>query len=67
MLAGTGTDPRRQAPETIDHRIAERVRGTLEYWDSITHAHAFNLPKFIRRAIERQDRIITDENPLIVT
>jgi spermidine synthase len=66
IVASRGVDPRRQTAEMIDSLIAERIGGALEYWDGQTHAHAFALPKFIRRAIERQDRIITDKNPLIV-
>ena len=31
------------------------------------HLHSFNLPKFLRRAIETNDRVITDCEPLIVT
>ena len=66
-MASKGTDPRQQSPETIDRLVAERIRGPLGYWDGITHAHSFSLPKFIREAIARQDRIITDKHPLIVT
>ena len=40
---------------------------SLGYWDGQAHLHSFNLPKFLRRAIETNDRVITDGNPLIVT
>jgi spermidine synthase len=66
IAASRGIDPRRQPAEVVDRLIAERIRDPLEYWDGQTHVHAFALPKFIRRAIERQDRIITDKHPLIV-
>jgi spermidine synthase len=66
IVASRGVDPRRQAAEAIDRLIAERIQGPLEYWDGQTHLHAFALPKFIREAIERQDLVITDKNPLIV-
>jgi spermidine synthase len=59
-------DPRRQDAATVDRLIADRVKGSLEYWDGQTHQHAFGLPKFIRKAIEAQTRIATDRNPLIV-
>ena len=60
-------DPRGQSPENIDRLIAERVRGRLAYWDGTTHLHSFSLPKFIRETVARQDRVITDEHPLIVS
>ena len=47
--------------------VAERVKGALAYWDGQTHLHAFSLPKFIRRAIEAQTRIVTDAHLLIVS
>jgi spermidine synthase len=67
IAAGRGADPRQLTPEAVDRRIAERVRGSLEYWDGLTHLHAFSLPRHIRRAVEQQDRVITDDHPLIVT
>jgi spermidine synthase len=67
ILASRQNDPRAQSPEGVDRRIAERVTGTLAYWDGQTHLHAFSLPKFIRRALDAQTRIVTDAHPLIVS
>lgn len=66
MLASKGADPREQTAEMVDRLVAERIRGPVEYWGGPTHLHAFSLPKFIRVAMERRDRVITDSNPLIV-
>jgi len=66
ILGGKGADPRSLPAEAVDRLIAERVTGELLYWDGQTHQHAFTLPKFIRRALENQDRVITDALPLIV-
>jgi spermidine synthase len=67
ILAGKGEDPRQQSAAEIDRRIAERLGAeTLGYWDGAAHLHSFNLPKFIRRALDRSQRIITDADPLIV-
>jgi spermidine synthase len=67
ILAGKGADPRSFSPQAVDGLIAERVTGELLYWDGQTHQHAFALPKFIRRALESQERVITDAHPLIVS
>ena len=68
ILASKGEDPRRQSAADIDRLIAERMDPTsLGYWDGQAHLHSFNLPKFLRRAIDTNDRVITDGNPLIVT
>lgn len=67
IVASRKTDPRSQDAATVDRLIAERVRGTLEYWDGETHRHAFALPRHIRRALEAPTRVVTDAHPLIVT
>jgi spermidine synthase len=67
ILASRKLDPYPMDVATVDRLIAERVRGSLGYWDGVTHRHCFSLPKFIRQAIDAQTRISTDANPLIVT
>jgi len=65
IVATKKIDPRRQDSQTIDKLIAERVGGTLTYWDGLTHQHAFALPKFLRQALDAETRVSTDANPLI--
>jgi len=68
MLASKGVDPRRQTAEEIDRLLAARLDpSALGYWDGAAHLHSFNLPKFIRRALDGATRVITDANPLIVS
>ena len=66
IVASRKNDPRAQSAADVDRLIAERVRARSRYWDGQTHHHAFSLPKFIRRAIDAQTRIVTDAHPLIV-
>jgi spermidine synthase len=67
ILASKRVDPMRQDVATVDRLIAERVSGTLGYWDGLTHQHAFGLPKFIRKAIAAETRISTDARPLLLS
>jgi spermidine synthase len=67
ITATKKVDPYRQDVATVDRLIADRVKGTMGYWDGQTHQHAFNLPKHIRAAIGAQTRVVTDAHPLIVT
>jgi spermidine synthase len=68
ILASKGDDPRHQSAADIDRLIAERLNpGDLGYWDGQAHLHSFSLPKFLRRSVETNDRVITDSHPLIVT
>ena len=67
MLASKGTDPRSQTAAEIDRLAAERYGAdTLGYWSGAAHLHSFNLPRFLMRALERADRVITDAHPMIV-
>lgn len=66
LLASKHVDPRRQEATAVDRLIAERVKGELAYWDGLTHQHAFALPRHLRRALEAETRVSTDDNPLLV-
>jgi spermidine synthase len=66
FIAAGRSEPRALSVNEVDRRIADRVKGPLAYWDGQTHQHAFHLPKFIRRAIDEQRRVVTDAHPLIV-
>jgi spermidine synthase len=48
----------------VDKRIAARGLGGLKFYDGITHAGMFNLPKYVREAAAGQERLITDDTPL---
>ena len=68
ITAAKKVDPRQQTPQVLDKLIAERLPGArLEYWDGLTHQHAFSLPRHLRKAIDAATRVITDAHPLIVT
>jgi spermidine synthase len=65
MLAGKRVNAATLSPAEVDRLVAERVRGPLDYWDGVTHQHAFALPKHLRRAIDAETRVSTDAQPLI--
>jgi spermidine synthase len=68
ILASKGTDPRQQTAAQIDALIAARMNPeTLGYWNGAAHLHSFNLPKFLSTSLAKNDRVITDKNPLIVS
>jgi spermidine synthase len=65
MLAGKQGVPLAQDALTIDRLVAERVRGSLAYWDGVTHQHSFALPRHLRAAIAAETRVSTDAQPLV--
>ena len=51
-------------PAEIDQRIGERISSELAYYDGIAHRGLFGLPKYIRKALADEDRVITNANPI---
>ncbi|MBN2076695.1 MAG: polyamine aminopropyltransferase [Dehalococcoidales bacterium] len=50
--------------EEIDGRLIERGVTNLRLYDGITHQNMFALPKHLRKVLESQTRLITDDQPL---
>lgn len=53
-----------QRPADIDRRIGARVGGGLRFYDGIGHQGIFSLPKYLRAALEEDQRVITRQEPL---
>ncbi len=51
-------------PEEIDKRIRSRICKQLLSYDGRSHPAIFSLPRHIRRELEKEKRIITDNHPL---
>ena len=63
-IASRRRDPARLTPGEVDARIARRSLTGLKFYDGLTHQGIFSLPGYIREALARQTRIITDKDPL---
>ena len=64
VLASKLVDPRKHSMDEINKTISKRIRGELRYSDGETHTGQFLLPKHIRKAIEKENRMIEDNHPL---
>lgn len=62
--ASTLLSPPLLSPDEIDGRISARSLAGLKFYDGLTHQGIFSLPKYLREALSRQKRLITDKNPL---
>jgi spermidine synthase len=63
-IASRQHDPGLLSPEEVDKRIAARSLKGLKLYDGLTHRGMFSLPLYLRNALAKQRRIITDKNPL---
>jgi spermidine synthase len=51
-------------PSNIDGLISEKLSRDLRYYDGLTLATMFSLPRYLRQGIEAEERIVTDDNPV---
>ena len=66
VIGSLGPNPTALTPSEIDRRLADRIKGELRFYDGITQQGMFSVPKYLRKAIAAEDRIITRDNPLFV-
>lgn len=67
VVGSLGPDPTMLTVGEIDRRISQRVTSDLRHYDGTTHLGMFSIPKYLRAAVDADERIITDANPLFVT
>ena len=68
-LHGLDLDPQencRKEPAATDAQIASRITGELRFYDGLTHLGLFGVPKWLRAAVESEERIMTIENPVFM-
>jgi spermidine synthase len=63
-LASHRRDPSLLTAEEVDAAIAGRGLSGLRFYDGITHRGMFSLARYVREALTRQTRLITDAEPL---
>ena len=51
----------------IDLLLRRRVSQSMHYYDGITHQNLFSLPKYLRKGITEENRVISDKNPIFIT
>ena len=66
VIGSVGTSPRDMEVSEVDRRVSQRINRELRFYDGVTHRGMFSLPKYLRRAIEAESRLITKEQPLFV-
>ena len=58
--------PEEVQPQITDKLISQRISKELRYYDGIGHRGMFSLPKYLRRGIESEQRIVTDQDPVFM-
>jgi spermidine synthase len=63
-VASLKHNPALMTAEEVDKRIKTRGLQDLKFYDGETHCGMFALPRYIREAMAKQTRVITDKKPL---
>ncbi len=66
VVGSLGRDPATMEAPEIDMLIKERISGPLSHYDGTTHEGMFGLPKYLRKVMTAETRVITKANPLFV-
>ncbi|MBI4299294.1 MAG: polyamine aminopropyltransferase [Chloroflexi bacterium] len=66
VIGSLGPNPTELTTDEIDRRIALRLQHKLRFYDGVTHRGMFSLPKYLRKGIEEETRLITEQQPLFV-
>ena len=66
VIGSLGPDPTSLPLEEVDRRIAARVKSDLRFYDGVTQRGMCSVPKYLRRAVADETRVITRANPLFV-
>jgi len=54
------------SPRNIDEQIAGKVLGELKFYDGVAHLGLFGIPKYLRKLLREEQRIISKENPIFM-
>ena len=65
-LASLGPNPLALNVQEVDRRLADRGCALFRFYDGVTHNGLFALPKHVRTTLENEQRIITEDDPLVV-
>ena len=66
VIGSTGPDPTSLSVEETDSRISDRIDGELRFLDGITLRGMTAVPKYLRKAVDAEEKIITRDNPIFV-
>lgn len=65
-LASKKHNPLELPPQEVEKRVSARVRRTLRFYDGIAHQGLFFLPKYLREELQKEKRVITEQEPLFI-
>ena len=66
VIGSTGPDPTSLSVEETDSRISDRIEGELRFLDGITLRGMTSVPKYLRKAVDAEEKIITRDHPIFV-
>ena len=65
-FASQRLNPLHLTADEVNRRISTRTKRSLRFYDGLTHHGMFLLPKYLRKAIASEKRVITGKKPLFI-
>ena len=56
----------KMAPELIDELIGQRLSAQPRHYDGAAHQAMFSLPRYLRQALQADQRVVTDADPVFM-
>ena len=63
-VASQTLDPRELSSKEVDRRLSSRVSSNLRFYDGLAHPGMFSLPKYLRKQMAEEKRVITKDKPV---
>lgn len=65
-LASKRHNPLKLLTGEVEKRIRTRISKTLKFYDGLTHQGLFFIPKYLREELGKENRVITEKEPLFI-
>jgi len=65
IIASQELDPLQMQEDEIDRLIQKRINGELRFYDGETHRSLFSIPRYKRKVLEKEIRILRGEEDLM--
>jgi spermidine synthase len=63
LVASRKADPRKLTAKAVDQRLG-KMRANLRFYDGEAHEGLFRIPKYLRAHLDREDRVISETQPV---
>jgi len=64
LIGSNQKDPMSLTAAQVDKLVRQRIKGSLQFYDGVTHVGLFHIPKNLRERLEAEKRVILASKPV---